>query len=294
MSEQLIPVYNLVFGSSIGSLNKVWSSSGVCWIDPPDRELLVVPPLPVRGPVGAELAWGWMGSAGPRLERPWVWPRNPRTGVPLKHALTLRLPVPYQRRGPGLPGIAYFVEVDEYLAMPANGDVCLADSIIPQQYPRLETRQGDAGDAYAMLWLTEGELSGGPATCPQDISRLGTPTCFDDAGPKRGRTLSWWEHVAMLQWVWLVERIGDINAGVAPSSYDDSPYRDPWDCADQLTGVFVCDDHLGGTTYAGGATGLPDGMTPYYLELATPTLDHDYGNHETHLIDLESRTFAIC
>jgi hypothetical protein len=55
-----------------------------------------------------------------------------------------------------------------------------------------------------------------------------------------------------------------------------------------------CDDHLGGTTFAGGAAGLPADLTPWYLELATPTWNYDYGNRETHLIDLESDAFDIC
>ena len=38
---------------------------------------------------------------------------------------------------------------------------------------------------------------------------------------------------------------------------------------------------------------LEGDFTPHYLELSTPTWGVDYGNHETHLIDLETGAFGI-
>lgn|GEM_PF-1664898 len=281
----VLTVYNLFFGLSPQEARGL----GVGPVAP----VLIPPPIFT----GSELAWGWVGDAGPGIDRR-SWPRGFATGLPLRHAITLRLPESYRRHGPELPGLAYFMGGEgRHSDGPIGADDPFAvDVAASVNHPQLVRKTDNVAYDFALIWLTEEELAAGPTPPPPDTRRPGEHPAPPDSANAWDEPIGrfpWDPHVT--RWVYLAERVGDPNAGVAPSdALTESSYRDPWKNKDLFTSVVMCDDHLGGTTRAGSGTGLPIGLTPWYLELATPTWNVDYGNRETHLIDLESDTFAIC
>ena len=283
--REQVKVYNLGFGLSPEA---VQFGKGAL------ASNLVAPPVPTP----TDLSWGWVGDAGPGIDLR-AWPRGRGSGLPLRHAITLRLPDCYQRRGPGLPGVAYFMGqfegVNDHFQPTSPDDPLAAVVRASIDHPQLSLRVGTLREQMALIWLTEEELAAGPTPPPPDTRRpgehLGDPEGANAWDEPLGR-FPWDPHAT--RWVYLAERTGDPNAGVAPSELQDSAYVMPWRNKELFAELVFCDDHLGGTTEAGSGSGLPLGLTPWYLELATPTWNYDYGNRETHLIDLETDTFAIC
>ena len=251
---------------------------------------------PPSSPSFGSLEWGWMGYQGPHID-PHTWPRGKWTGLPLSHAVTLRLPTMYQRRGPEFPGIAYFMyegQVSRKWEPVDEDDPFAADVRASFDHPHVEYKTDIIGQVFALIWLTEEELTGGRTDPPPDSRRPGEHVATDQ-GENAWEVPEWKKRKAAsvaelhpLRWVYLAKRLNDPNAGLAPveTGYDSLG------CGRDDMGW--TDDHLGGTTFAGAGIEFPQGMTPYYLELATPTWDCDYGNRETHLIDLESDVFEIC
>ncbi|MDR3360233.1 MAG: hypothetical protein LBO20_06230 [Bifidobacteriaceae bacterium] len=220
----------------------------------------------------------------------------------MMHAVTLHLPLAYRRRGPGLPGVAYFLGegqfAEDYVPV-GDDDPFVADLKASRDHPQLERRTDLIGQEFALVWLSQVELDRGPGLPPADVRRPGQHAA-EDEGFNAWDDTSQYGDARPMEWVYLAERQGDPNQGLAPidRASDESRYRPVWgwgeDSAEwQSRPAWHCDDHLGGTTFA-GANGLPNGLTAYYLELATPTKLSDYGNGETHVIDLESAAFDIC
>lgn len=236
-------------------------------------------------PPGA--ASGWIGSAGPAIA-PATWPRGTRTGLPMFHAVTLRLPVEYQRNGPGLPGIAFFQGEGQFAeeSSPDPSDPFVLDVAAASPHPQLNRRTDIIGGQFALIWLTEAELAGGPTRPPADSRRPGEHLA-DDEGPNA------WDTQQPTAAVWLTART-DPNAGIAPVELPDP------DADTDYEGLFTADwqfkpwaaplagrCHLGGTTFP--VQGLPEDLTPYYLELEElPGLNFGGGNAQ---LDLESETF---
>jgi len=220
----------------------------------------------------------------------------------MRHAITLRLPDEYQRRGPELPGIAYFMGDGQFWRpwVPVGDDDPFAfDVEAARDHPQLARRVDIIGQQFALVWLSADELAAGPTPPPPDSRRPGEHT-------DTGEGLSAWDsrtntYSAATRWVYLAERFGDPNAGVAPRDHLSgkspdvgSSFWSPFDWENSgFEGPTLYADHLGGSTIACSGCSLPDGFTPYYLELATPTWGVDYGNGESHLIDLESDAFEI-
>ncbi|WP_313661528.1 hypothetical protein [Cellulosimicrobium cellulans] len=255
---------------------------------------LLPPPVAPWG----EAAWGWIGDGGPGIE-PRTWPRSPSTGLPMRHAVTLRLPVEYQRRGPGFPGVAYFLGEGQFAtAHDATDpdDPFVVDLRAAREHPQALVLRDIIGQSFALVWLTEQELAAGPTAAPADTRRPGEHVATDEGqnawdpplGTRRG------EDMTVTRWAYLVPRADDPNAGVAPGREEDgwvSPWDEDWTGFPEGESPWA-DDHLGGTSEA-MVDSLPGGFTPYYLELSTPTWGVDYGNRETHLVDLESGAFGI-
>lgn len=267
--------YDLGFGADPASLT----------INPGSAER-----LPAVGAIRA----GWAGLHGPGISRE-QWPRSPATGLPMMHALTLRLPEDYRRRGPALPAIAFFAAGDANQDPPSVAPVPDPDSSDPflrdlahhVTHPESTILTDLIDGTFSLIWLSSKEFDAGPTAPPPDVRR-------PREHPYDAELARIWvptEAPSAAGTVWLVER-PDPNAGRTPSEDDESPddYRlrydagfEPRPWADVLSGR----SHLGGTSFHIQA--LPEGLTPWYLELEEfGGLNFGTGNCQ---IDLESGVF---
>ena len=231
---------------------------------------------------------GWIGSPGPGIA--WEnWPRSEDAGFPMLHVCTLRLPVEHQTKGPGYPGVALFMGEGQFgnrrlVGDASSDDPYLADLGRAVRHPMALVREDEIGGQYQLVWLTEGELSAGPTAPHPDVRRDGAPE--DDSEGANA-----WDDVEPLRRVWLVER-DDPNAGEAPVEARGERYLQPFNTetsrfepwAEALFGR--C--HLGGTAFP--VQGMPDGLTPTYLELGEIS-GLNLGGGGTLQIDLSSETF---
>lgn len=234
---------------------------------------------------------GWIGSAGPGID-PATWPRGTQTGLPMFHALTLLLPLSFQRRGPDFPAVSIFQGEGQFAAprTPSVGDPFEADIADSRDHPQLARRSDALDGQFALVWLTQAEFDAGPTAPPLDTRRPGEHTATDE-GPNA------WDTLTPTRDVRLRDRL-DPNAGHVPV--------DPMDAADTrgyvspITRDFeqapwaqiLAPNHLGGTCQP--VQSLEEGFTPYYLELEElPGLNFGGGNAQ---IDLESGAFdwACC
>lgn len=233
-------------------------------------------------PLPATPAAGWTGTAGPAIE--WAhWPRSTETGLPMAHVLTLWLPPTYQRRGAEYPGIALFAtggEGEDRVYTPDGADAFSADVAAARPHP-MELRRRDLLEGeFALIWLTAAEIAPGP--------RLPIPDPRPAERPAREYVdgVNAWDDVVPTTNVWLVPR-QDPNAGIAPNEDGAGGYREPVG-EDATFGALFGWSHLGGT--AQPVQAMPEGLTPYYLELEEiPPLN--LGGGGTLQIDLESDTF---
>lgn len=141
---------------------------------------------------------------------------------------------------------------------------------------------------FALLWLTAEELAAGPTGPHADLRAAGS--WIDES-----EGCNAWDERDPRSDVWLVPRT-DPNAGIIPQEFFDSEpatagYTNPFDAqseiqpwAESLVGL----SHLGGTTFH--VQGLPEGLTPWYLELEE-IVGLNFGGDGNAQIDLESDTF---
>lgn len=242
-----------------------------------------------HGPAPDAVRSGWIGDDGPSLGT--AWPRSPKSKFPMAHVLSLALPKDYQRRGPGLPAIAFFagdgersVSLVSPVADADSDDPFLADLATARTHPQMRSRTGILDDAYALVWLTQEEFDGGPTPPPADPRRLGEWVVGDETG------MHAWDHRVPLMTAWLVER-DDPNAGITPVGFPrEGADYESWmgtDAEKEWAAPLDQLCHLGGTTFH--VQGLPDGLSPFYLEIEEiGNVNFGGGNCQ---IDLESDTF---
>ncbi len=240
-----------------------------------------------RRPLPVGVPQGWIGSAGPGID-PATWPRGPLSGWPMFHVITLWLPPEYRRRGPAYPGISFFQgEGDAVVPMDANAtppgaDPFLRDVAAAVDHPMLQRCVDIIDGQFALIWLTEAELARGPVEPPAD-TRSGADHEGSDEGPNA------WDIREPTVDVWLLER-NDPQAGLAPNTRGVGGYREPYHL--KPTPAWVDEvrarDHLGGTAFPVQA--LPEGLTPYYLEIAEVP-GANFGGDGSAQIDLESGVF---
>lgn len=237
---------------------------------------------------------GWTGRLGPGIR--WEqWPRSSNTGLPMMHVLTLWLPGDFQRRGPQFPGIALFAGEGQF----ANGseslipsaestDPFLRDLAATQDHPGLLRRRDVIDGEFAILWLTAEELAPGPTPPRPDLRTQG-----EHVDESEGANA--WDNVEPTTDIWLIPRL-DPNAGKAPvelwgDRVEADGYVNPSTggrgLADWAEPLFAI-SHLGGTAFP--VQGMPDGLTPWYLELEEIS-GLNFGGDGNAQIDLESDTF---
>ena len=244
-------------------------------------------PLPLREGEPSR-PWGWWGELGPGI-RPSMWPLSSLTGLPMRHLFTLRLPQEYQRRGPGFPGIAFFRGHGQF-AQPYEpvGEDDPFDAYVRAAvpHPQLALLEDLLDQQFGLIWLTEEELTGARLAPPADTRRPGEHVADDEGhnawdGP--GYAADW--AVAPAD-IYLTVR-DDPNTGLTPEG---EGYRDPFDLPvwDRLA---EHGDHLGGSLVVGD--GIPEPMTPWFLQVQRVAEYADYGNGEATVIDLESHVFFI-
>lgn len=291
--------YDLVFGESPDSLRYL-----------PTRY------LPVPGEVATQaVRAGRIGSRGPGID-PLTWPRGPLSGLPMWHVLTIEVPEEYRRHGQDFCGFSFFVgegqsaEPDDAVTAALNHsltgaraeDPFLAQLATSRDHPQLQRRVDIIGGQFALIWLTREELAAEPVSAPADPRRRGEWVA-EDGGANA------WDDAYEDDLVWLVPR-DDPNAGRAPSmetgfdaqghrvdggGYGPGGYLPVYaEVAERPDWEAWCDNHydrvhLGGTAFP--VQWLPDGFTPYFLEIGEEFGALNFGGDGTLQLDLESEAF---
>lgn len=190
---------------------------------------------------------GWAGPEGPAID-PATWPRSPRTHQPMIHCATFEVPEEFRRRDPSLVGVSVFdwpdvfgfapppAFVAEALAGGSPTDPFWADVAASRPHPQAHVRcDDDTGCFYAVVLLTEAELTGPRTARPRQGAVLGE----DEGAHEESRQRS-----GLFGDLYLVER-DDPNAGLPPvdDAADGAPgYVDVGDPHERFA-----DNHLGGT-----------------------------------------------
>lgn len=138
---------------------------------------------------------GWCCGL-PRGIDPIQWPLSSRTGFPLEHHFTVRVPEAYRVKGSGHIALAVFSDAaDESPTAPAVAELMntvfdgrmLPEQVAPDLQPfldhlvnrhPLEFRSKDIlGATFAAIWLTEVELSRAPCPPPEQVVTAANAMC---------------------------------------------------------------------------------------------------------------------
>ncbi|WP_405635590.1 hypothetical protein OG543_11545 [Streptomyces sp. NBC_01178] len=257
------------------------------------------------GAVGMELpdarVAGWCGGRGPGIGAA-AWPRSPVTGLPMIHVITLELPEDYRRKGEHLVAVSLF-QADDHVADDVEGVADLLEGAEPPaeqaadpflaeveaaaaaRHPEQEDLEDLIGGAHALIRLTAEEFAAPRIDPPADIRPAGL-------GDKYSRGQNAWDDSAPETTVWIGERTGDPNTGIAPSEKGEGGYVPAWSSDDEeLEALWSSLDgisHLGGTVMPCQA--MPEGLTPYVLELEDGVGGINLGGGTAQL-DLETGFF---
>ncbi|MFE7484295.1 hypothetical protein [Streptomyces sp. NPDC057552] len=246
-------------------------------------------------------AAGWCGGRAPGIGAA-AWPRSPVTGLPMIHVITLELPVEYRRKGEELVAVSFF-QADDHVASRVEGVAGLLAGDPPTEeqaadpflaavaaaaaarHPRQQDLEDEIGGAHALLRLTAGEFAAPRTGPPADIRPDGLGDRY-----RRGRNA--WDDSEPETTVWLGERTGDVNTGIAPSEDGDGGYVGAWSSEDEELDAFWSSvqgrSHLGGTVMP--CQGVPPGLTPYVFELEDGVGGVNFGGGNAQ-IDLASGVF---
>ncbi|WP_435598142.1 hypothetical protein [Streptomyces anulatus] len=249
---------------------------------------------------GARVA-GWCGGRAPGIGTA-AWPRSPVTGLPMIHVITLELPEDYRRKGEDLVAVSFF-QADDHVADDIDGVAELLEGTAPTaeqaadpflaavaataaaRHPQQRDLEDLIGGAHALLWLTAEEFAAPRIDPPADIRPAGL-------GDKYSRGQNAWDDSTPETTVWLGERTGDPNTGIAPSEDGEGGYVAAWSSEDEQLQEFWSSiegtSHLGGTIMP--CQGMPGGLTPYVFELEDGIGGLNLGGGNAQ-IDLESDVF---
>lgn len=155
-------------------------------------DVAIVPGLQPRGTVAPD---GWACGL-PRGIKPMQWPLSNRTGFPLEHHFTVRVPEAYRVKGEQYVALALFSDAgEESRRSPAVSDLMnivfdgrslpatVEDELQPfldhlrNRHP-MEFRSKDILYAtFAAIWLTKGELKGAECEPPQPVKTSANQMC---------------------------------------------------------------------------------------------------------------------
>lgn len=252
-------------------------------------------PIILRDPFIA----GWCGGQPSGIATA-AWPRSHYTGMPMVHIITLELPPEYRRKGEDLVAISFFQADDHTAHDVAGADEVLAGAELTEdqaadpyfaelaaahaaRHPRQRDIEDYIGGTFALIWLTEAEFRAPRTALPTEIRPDGY-NGNDDYGNNP------WDDTAVETTVWLGERHGDPNTGIAPS--EDGDYVD-FSLSEEPRMVELW-KAISGRTHLGGTTtyvqALPAGLTPYVFELEDGVGGVNFGGGNAQ-IDLESDVF---
>ncbi|WP_235618403.1 hypothetical protein [Embleya scabrispora] len=214
--------------------------------------------------------------------------------------ITIELPLEYRRKGPGLVAIAFF-QADDHVAVDVAGaaDALGGSPLTAEQardpffvalaaaaaarHPHQRDLEDFIGGTHALIRLTAAEFGAPRIAPPAEIRPTGR---FDNLGCNA------WDDSVPESTVWIGERVGDMNTGIAPSEDDDGDYVGAWSSNDPQLQEFwtaaMGRSHLGGTVLPCQA--VPEGLTPYVFELEDGVGGADFGGGNAQ-IDLESDVF---
>ncbi|MGW6578071.1 hypothetical protein ACWF76_01495 [Streptomyces globisporus] len=264
-------------------------------------ELSVRPGKPVGIDLPGARVAGWCGGRAPGIGTA-SWPRSPVTGLPMIHVITLELPEDYRRKGQDLVAVSFFhaddhvaddIEgVDELLAGTAPTPEQAADPFLAAvaataaaRHPQQQDLEDMIGGAHALIRLTAEEFAAPRIDPPADIRP-------DGLGDTYSRGQNAWDDSAPETTVWIGERTGDPNTGIAPAEDGEGGYVEAWSSDDKDLEAFWSSiegiSHLGGTVMPCQA--LPEGLTPYVFELEDGVGGVNFGGGNAQ-IDLESGVF---
>ncbi|MFG3406579.1 hypothetical protein [Streptomyces sp. NPDC048142] len=244
---------------------------------------------------------GWCGGRAPGIGTA-SWPRSPVTGLPMIHAITLELPEDYRREGADLVAISFF-HADDHVADDIEGVAELLAGTAPTaeqaadpflaavaataaaRHPQQRDLEDLIGGAHALIWLIAEEFAAPRIGPPADIRPAGL-------GDRYSRGQNAWDDSAPETTVWIGERTGDPNTGIAPSEGGEGGYTGAWSSDDEKLTAFWSSvegiSHLGGTVMP--CQGLPAELTPYVFELEDGVGGLNLGGGNAQ-IDLESGAF---
>ncbi|MFI7289683.1 hypothetical protein ACIBRY_24000 [Streptomyces anulatus] len=264
-------------------------------------ELTVLPGKPIETDLPGARVAGWCGGRAPGIGTA-AWPRSPVTGLPMIHVITLELPEDYRRKGEDLVALSLF-QADDHVATAVEGVAELLGGTTPTaeqaadpflaavaataaaRHPQQRDLEDLIGGAHALLWLTAEEFAAPRIDPPADIRPAGLGDHY-----RRGQNA--WDDSAPETTVWLGERTGDANTGIAPSEDGAGGYVAAWSSDDEQLEAFWSSvegtSHLGGTIMP--CQGMPDGLTPYVFELEDGVGGLNLGGGNAQ-IDLESDVF---
>lgn len=285
-------IYHALQGAGRARIREKLRPASALLPAPRDDTVTAYGAVPTRNAADAD---GRTEGGGPHIPLE-LWPRFPDNNAPMGMALVTRLPREFQRRGVAYPGIAFFGRTFDDGDTPVGGSVASPEAA----HPRLSYFRDLVGSFFALMWLTEEELTGAPTPDPS----LGED---EQREPE------------LFRWV----PLSDPNAGLAPvpggedederfdaegerrsvheaPSPDGRTYAQPWNPDEDADDAYVPwaeplaghEAHVGGTCFA--AQGVPEGLSPFYLEFSQDFVQLNIGTGVAQL-DLERATFTwVC
>lgn len=207
---------------------------------------------------------GWIGSHGPNI--PWRnWPRNPKNKLPMFHVITFRVPEEYRIKGEEYVGLSIFqgetLNSEDYEFDLPNSPFH-KDFLEHVQHPAGKTLISQYEDAFAVIWLKEEQLQ--PKAPERDLTQPGENEISKLEEPNTWQKPFSYNPFKDYTPVWLVER-EDLNTGKRPNEDNEDGYIDSYELDDAIVDNLYSYSHIGGTAFP--VQGIPDGLTPYYVEL---------------------------